>query len=110
VTDFARRHYTRELIRAGGRVLLFGGGMMHSKAMVVDDRIGLVGSANFDLRSFFVNFELGVLLYTPGEVRTIRAWIDELVRHCSDMPERPQRRRILGSVAEDISRLLAPLL
>lgn len=109
VTDFARRHYTRELRRAGGRVLLFLDGMMHSKAVVVDDRIGLIGSANFDLRSLFVNFELGVILYTSGDVRLIRAWIDELALRCSEMTERP-RRRILGGVAEDISRLLAPLL
>lgn len=110
VTDFARRHYTRELRRAGGKILAFGDSMMHSKAMIVDDRIGLVGSANFDLRSLFVNFELGVLLYTPADVRHLRGWADELIQRSTPIAEAPQRRRILGSVAEDISRLLAPLL
>jgi hypothetical protein len=42
VTDFARRYYLRELQRAGVRVRLHDPGMMHSKAMVVDDRIGLL--------------------------------------------------------------------
>jgi cardiolipin synthase len=69
VTDFARRYYVWELQRAGVRVRLHGPGMMHSKAMIVDDRIGLLGSANFDLRSLFVNFEIGVLLYSETDVR-----------------------------------------
>lgn len=110
VTDFARRHYVRELRRAGGRVLLYPLGMMHGKAMIVDDRIGLVGSANFDLRSLFVNFEVGVMLHSPHDVGALRRWSDELIAQCAAWPERPPRRRILGSVAEDLSRLLAPLL
>jgi cardiolipin synthase len=109
VTDFARRHYTRELRRAGGKILLYGNGMMHSKAMIVDERIGLVGSANFDLRSLFVNFELGVMLYSAADVRALRGWADDLGSLCTEMTGQP-RRRFLGSVAEDLSRLLAPLL
>ena len=65
ITDYAGRYYTRELRNAGARLLLFPDGMMHSKAMVVDDRIALFGSANFDLRSLFVNFEVGVLVHSP---------------------------------------------
>ncbi|MGH7996015.1 MAG: cardiolipin synthase [Opitutaceae bacterium] len=110
IADYARRYYTRELRRAGGRILLYLDGMMHSKAIVVDDRIGCVGSANFDLRSFFVNFELGVLLYSKDDVQALRHWIDDLVQRCAEPADRPPRRQILGGLAEDISRLLAPLL
>jgi cardiolipin synthase len=110
VADFARRHYTRELRRAGGRVLLYLGGMMHAKAMIVDDRIALVGSANFDLRSLFVNFELGMVVYSAEDVRALRAWANELAESCAEMADRLPKRRLLGNVAEDLSRLLAPLL
>ena len=111
VTDFARRYYLRELQRAGARVRLHGPGMMHSKAMIVDHRIGLLGSANFDLRSLFVNFEIGVLLYSEPDVRAMKAWAVGLLSHCR--PSRllhQKKNRIIGNVAEELSRLLAPLL
>lgn len=111
VTDFARRHYVRLLRKAGARVLHHTGKMMHSKAMIVDDRIGLLGSANFDLRSLFVNFEIGVFLYSETDVRAMRVWAGELLRDCVEpKPEPRPRGRLLGNIAEDLSRLLAPLL
>ena len=111
VTDFARRYYVRELRRAGARVWLFEPGMMHSKTMIVDDRIALFGSANFDPRSLFVNFEIGVLVHTPAEVIAIKAWASSLLAQCRESTlETSPRRRIFGSVLEDVSRLLSPLL
>ncbi len=111
VTDFARRYYVRELQRAGGRVLLFGPGMMHSKGVIVDDRLGLLGSANFDLRSLFVNFEIGMITYSPADVKAMKAWANELMEHCHPpKKERARRTRIFGDIAEELSRLLAPLL
>ncbi len=111
LTDFARKHYVRELQRAGANVLLYGPNMMHSKAIIVDDRIGLISSANFDLRSLFVNFEVGVLVYSPAEVRAMTAWAGGLAEH-SKKPRAERRRkyRIIGNLAEEVSRLLAPLL
>ena len=108
VTDFARRNYVRELTKAGGHLLLYGGGMLHAKAIVVDDQVAMVGSPNFDLRSLFVNFEIGMLVYTKAEVAAIRAWVDELVRECG-LPTFA-KPNLLSSVAEDVCRLLAPLL
>jgi cardiolipin synthase len=111
ITDFARRHYVRELLKAGGRVRLHTGKMMHSKAIIVDERIGLLGSANFDLRSLFVNFEIGVFLYSESDVRAMRVWAGELLRECVEpRVETHPRYRLLGNIAEDISRLFAPLL
>lgn len=111
IADHARRYYLRELQKAGAQVLLFQPGMMHSKGMIIDDRIGLLGSANFDLRSLFVNFEIGMFVYSEPEVLAMRAWAQELIDHSSPMPAvRLARRRLLGNIAEDLSRLLAPLL
>ncbi|QYM80298.1 cardiolipin synthase [Horticoccus luteus] len=110
ITDFARRYYVRELQRAGGRVRLFGPGMMHSKAMIVDDQIGLFGSPNFDLRSLFVNFEIGVLVHTASDVQAMKAWATELFDKCHPPKGERARRSFVGSVLEDLSRLLAPLL
>jgi len=111
VTDFARRYYTRELRRAGGRILLYPGAMLHAKAMIVDERVALIGSANFDLRSLFVNFEIGVVAHSAVDVLALRAWAADLMRECAEEPVEPAgQRRILGSLVEELSRLLAPLL
>ena len=111
VTDFARRYYTRELRRAGGRILLFPKVMLHAKAVIVDERVALLGSANFDLRSLFVNFEIGVLAHSAPDVRALRAWASALMEQCREEPVDPVgRRQILGSLLEELSRLLAPLL
>lgn len=111
VADFAGKHYMRELQRAGARVLLFPRGMLHSKAMIVDDRVGLLGSPNFDLRSLFVNFEIGVLVHSAPAVLEMRTWAEALARRCQPpKPERRRKGRFVGNVAEDLCRLLAPLL
>jgi cardiolipin synthase len=111
IADFARRYYTRELVGAGARVLLYSERMLHAKAMIVDDRVALIGSANFDLRSLFVNFEIGVLVHSAPDVLTLQKWAAELMSHCREArPAADGRRHLLGHVAEDLSRLLAPLL
>jgi cardiolipin synthase len=111
VTDLARRSFLRQLVRAGARVLAYQPRMLHAKTVIVDDSLGLVGSANVDMRSLFVNFEIGVVLHTPTDVHALRAWAGELSRHCqplllSDL----KRRRFPANLLEDLSRLLTPLL
>ena len=110
ITDFARRYYIRELRKSGARVLLYPDGMLHAKAIVVDERVAFFGSANFDLRSLFVNFEIGVFVYSRPDVLTIKAWASDLIGRCREQGPERGRRRFLGNVAEDISRLMAPLL
>jgi cardiolipin synthase len=108
VTDFARRNFTRELLRAGANVLLYNAGMIHAKAIVVDDTVALFGSPNFDLRSLFVNFEVGVFVYTKREIDLMKAWVDDVTKQC--VVPTLTKRSFLTSVAEDLCRLLAPIL
>ena len=110
VTDYARRQHLRELESAGARILLYQPRMLHAKAVIVDDRYAIFGSANFDLRSLFVNFEIGIAVYSRAEVEEMRAWAGELVRHCRTYVRGSSPRRWTSSLAEDLSRLLAPLL
>jgi cardiolipin synthase len=111
ITDLARRDSLRQLRRAGARVLLFGPGMMHSKGIMVDGCVGLLGSANFDPRSLFVNFEIGVFLHSAADVAAMRAWAQGLARQSHEpAPARADRSRPLITLAEEISRLFAPFL
>lgn len=111
ITDFARRHYLRELLRVGATVRLFEPGMIHSKAMISDESVALFGSANFDPRSLFVNFEIGVLVHSAPDVLAIKTWAESLLpRTRKPKSERARRHRLVTNILEDISRLLAPLL
>jgi cardiolipin synthase A/B len=58
----AGRSYYRQLLDAGGRIFEFLPSMLHAKTMVVDERLALIGSANIDMRSFNLNFEVGALI------------------------------------------------
>jgi cardiolipin synthase len=75
MADLARHRALRELAGAGGRIWLVPE-MIHAKAIVVDDELALVGSANLDARSLFLNFELMVAFYGRDDVRRFAEWID----------------------------------
>ncbi len=111
VTDLARRAYLRQLVRAGARVLAYQPRMLHAKTVIVDDALGLIGSANVDMRSLFVNFEIGVMLHSGADVHALRRWAGELARHSQPVLLGDlKRRRFPANLLEDLSRLLTPLL
>lgn len=111
ITDLARYPFLRELSEAGAEILLYAPGMLHGKAILIDDTIAMTGSANIDLRSLFVNYELGAFFYEQGDIHAISDWIQML----SASAERfenvdPSKQSFLRSTAEDLSRLITPLL
>ena len=73
----ASRSYYKDLIDAGAEIYEFRAGLLHAKTMVVDGRIGLIGSANLDRRSFELNFENNILFADEGFASTLRARQDE---------------------------------
>lgn len=110
ITDLARRHHLNELQQAGVKVLLYHSGMNHAKLLLVDGETTLFGSANMDLRSLFVNFEIGLVAYSPGEARVIKAWMQEIFDLSKPLSDRKSARRLFPALGEEIARLLAPLL
>lgn len=75
LSDIARNRALRALADAGGRVWL-APQMLHAKLAVIDDELALAGSANFDSRSLFLNYELMVAFQAPDEVRRFAAWFE----------------------------------
>ncbi|MEJ2452877.1 MAG: phospholipase D-like domain-containing protein [Candidatus Thiodiazotropha sp.] len=78
LADFTRSRYLRELWRSGVHVKLIAGSMVHAKGVVVDDKLALAGSANLDLRSLFLNFELVCLFTSETDVNALGVWLNEL--------------------------------
>lgn len=107
LTDLARSSFLRELEAAGCRVLLYSAGMLHAKVILIDDNMALVGSANVDIRSMFLNYEVMSIVYSPAEVSATAAWIETLMPHVNSGIDRAGPLR--GAI-EGVARTLAPLL
>lgn len=107
ILDWARRIPLRALIEAGCRIWLLPPPFEHSKLMTIDDSWTMIGSANWDTRSFRLNFELNVELHDAGFANTIAA----ATRNCrrltmADLDADPLPVRLRNSAA----RLLQPYL
>ncbi len=105
--DIAGGSYLRQIEQAGGRVRPFTSGMMHAKVTLIDHELAVVGSANLDIRSLFLDYEISVFIYTRPEILHFERWFNGLLQHCNDRLEEPGTVRAL---AEDLGRLLAPLM
>ena len=107
VLDWARRIPLRSLIEAGCRIWLMPAPFDHSKLMVVDDSWTLIGSANWDTRSFRLNFELNVELHDPDFACTVGTVAPTMKRlTLGDLDGDPLPIRLRNSAA----RLLQPYL
>src|SRR5437763_1279088 len=71
------RSYYQDLVAAGVRLFEYRCGLLHAKTMVVDRKIGLIGSANLDRRSFELNFENNILFADEGFASALCARQDQ---------------------------------
>lgn len=103
--DLAGASALRELQRAGAQVRPWGGGMLHAKAALFDD-VAMLGSANFDVRSLFLSYEVTLLLTSARDVAVVEAWFRDTLAACAPRLVDPGRAR---AAFEAVGRLLAPL-
>jgi cardiolipin synthase len=103
LADIARARALRDLVAAGAVVRL-APGMVHAKAVVVDDAIALCGSLNLDARSLFLNFEVMVAFYDSQDINAVTQWIDGNFHHLP--PHQPSPASLLRDIAEGLVRWL----
>ena len=107
----AGQSYYREFLDEGVRILEHRDGFLHAKTITVDDAFAVVGSVNFDRRSFYLNFELALLLYGPEPVLQIGALQDGYMAAAVPLDgDAWERRPLWRKVGEDVARLMSPLL
>jgi len=106
----AGRSYFDDLMLAGVKIHLYSPTNLHAKVLVVDEAVGVVGSSNVDIRSFFLNFELGIFLYGRRDIRALAAQFEEdLARSRRLDPDRFARRSRPIRLLEDSCRIFSPL-
>nr|WP_114569853.1 cardiolipin synthase [Exiguobacterium flavidum] len=111
IVFYASRSYFEDLLRAGVKIYEYEKGFLHSKIIVVDDEIATIGTANMDLRSFHLNFEVNAFLYGTNSVQELTRDFYEDFNfsrqvHLSHFTGRGFVRRLTESTA----RLFSPLL
>ncbi|MDL2283697.1 cardiolipin synthase [Oxalobacter sp. OttesenSCG-928-P03] len=105
----AARSYFDELMRAGVKVWEYAGRMLHSKTMVADGNFSMIGTANFDARSFRLNFEVCAAIYSPAMNREMANQF-ELDLLVSEPVPKNRDLRFFARFFEAWARLFSPLL
>jgi cardiolipin synthase len=111
IVSLAQRSYYEELLEAGVRIHLYGKNFLHAKHLSIDDSVALIGSSNLDIRSFVLNAEVMLVLYDPGVTAGLAAEQERYFANSRSLPLVAWQRRPFGSkLAENLARLLSPLL
>ncbi|QRX64365.1 cardiolipin synthase [Dysgonomonadaceae bacterium zrk40] len=111
LVQLASHSFIAHMLQSGVKVYLYREGFLHSKLMVFDSSLTLIGSANFDMRSFEQNFEVEAFIYD----REVAAQASEIFvddqRSCDQVSLREWNKRPIGRrFLESLLRLFAPLL
>jgi len=110
IVDAVGRSYVRQLVAEGANVYFYRGGVLHAKTLTVDDTVGMVGSANFDVRSFHLDVEANLLIYSHPAITALRNVQENYLHQCRRLDQDAIDR--IGwprKMVEDVAKLLSPL-
>ncbi|MGO1251413.1 cardiolipin synthase [Psychrobacter sp.] len=111
LVQHASQAYYQELLEAGVNIALFTGGLLHTKTVVIDDDYCLFGTVNIDMRSFYLNMEVSLAIYTPEMVAQVADCQEVYLESCRYVSlEEWQKRRGSERLFDNVVRLFSPLL
>lgn len=105
IPDLVRSISLRKLHSEGANIY-FSPKMLHAKLMMFDHH-AIIGSANLDLRSLLLNFEVSCILYTRKDIQQLEKWVENVKQNCSTNLKKPSLMRMW---LEDAAQLIKPLL
>ncbi|MGO0060124.1 cardiolipin synthase [Brevibacillus fluminis] len=110
-TRWASHSYVGELLESGIKCYFYEKGFLHAKTIVVDGKIASVGTANLDIRSFKLNFEINAFVYDTETACKLVHIFNEDLKECSEetLAEYIRRSRF-ARFKESIARLVSPIL
>ncbi|WP_226670592.1 cardiolipin synthase [Metabacillus litoralis] len=111
IVYYASRSYFPELLDAGAKVYEYEKGFLHSKIVIVDYELASIGTANMDMRSFHLNFEVNAFLYRTGSTQTlVNEYIKDIEESKEIVMDEFVKRSIVKKLFESTARLMSPLL
>ncbi|WP_082129739.1 cardiolipin synthase [Aneurinibacillus tyrosinisolvens] len=111
LTQYATFSYFAELLRSGIEIYTYQKGFMHQKVVIVDGDLASIGTANIDLRSFQLNFEVNVFLFGTRSINDlIRHYEEDMMDSMKVNKDEFNRRGLLARSKESVARLFSPVL
>nr|WP_223193252.1 MULTISPECIES: phospholipase D-like domain-containing protein [Psychrobacter] len=111
LVQHASQAYYQELLEAGVTIALFKAGLLHAKTVVIDDDYCLFGTVNIDMRSFYLNMEVSLAIYTKQMVKQVADCQEVYLQNCRFLGLKEWSQRHRGNVLFDnVIRLMSPLL
>ncbi|MGM9904380.1 cardiolipin synthase [Enterococcus sp. 10A9_DIV0425] len=108
---WATYSFAAELIQYGAIIETYENGFIHAKTMIIDSGIVSVGSANIDVRSFRLDFEVNALIYDERMATQVRTtFFDDSKVSKQLTKELYEQRGMLIKLKEGLARLVSPLL
>jgi cardiolipin synthase A/B len=109
--NWAGNTYIADIADAGVRVFLYEKGYLHAKTITIDSETCSIGSANLDIRSFSINYELNTVLYSEKLARELEEDFKQDLGHCTEFDAAAYRKCSAAvRLRDSVARLLSPLL
>ncbi len=111
IVHHASYSYFNDILKSGGKVYLYKKGFIHSKVVIIDDKISSTGSANMDLRSFMLNFEMNAFIYDEKIIKKITENFFEDIKNSKELDlNNFENRSFVKKCIESLARLFSPIL
>ena len=111
IVNAAAFSYYDILLNAGAEIYLYQKGFIHSKTLVADDKIAMVGTANMDHRSFDLNFEVNAIVYDETFAKELKREFYKDLKDAESIDVKAWNNRpIIKQLGEKCARLISPML
>ncbi|WHY86138.1 cardiolipin synthase [Neobacillus novalis] len=111
LTQYATRSYLPELLRSGVEVYAYQKGFLHKKIIIIDSDLATIGTANMDMRSFRLNFEVNLFLTGTDSIQDLVAHYQEDLDDCLRIrPVEFYKRGMTEKAKESFARLFSGVL
>lgn len=108
---WATYSYMGELVMAGAKCYTYDKGFLHAKGLIADGQVFCYGTANMDIRSFELNFEVNAVVYDAVKAKKMEEVFVRDLSDCSLITAKSyEERGLYIRMKEQVSRLLSPLL
>jgi cardiolipin synthase len=108
---WAAHTYIKEMAEAGVRIFFYQNGYFHPKTLTIDTEICSIGSANMDIRSFSINYEVNAVIYDKAVAEQLAQDFFNDMAYCTEFNlEAYEESNVFFRLRDSMARLFSPLL